>query len=156
MNTHSDDFFLIPIPREHLAKGLRLAADLIDGGTTPQIKPAKEEAPPFAEEARWRFRAFTKGELLQLKQALSAKSAAKVMLDLCANSPGGLIGFDDIAKKASVHVDYARGQVGALTKHCKRLFGDPSWPVNAHWGAGGVQKMSYSMLPETAELWKSI
>ena len=160
MHTQSTEICLVPVPVRYLSIVYRALADELSVGVQARPEPIKAQPgaddPPFLDEATHRYRSFSKSELVQLKRELHPGSAVLVMLNDCAAQPGKPLGLDEIARRAGVSIQKARGQVSALTKHCNRLFQNRLWPVQGHWGLGGIKQMSYEMPQGTAELWSSI
>jgi len=154
MNDEETPIVMVPVPVHLLGEVYALLARHMKPAVNLfESRSVRFEATTQEDIGQRRFSA---GELGLLKRSLDLRSGARTMLDLCASRPGDLVTFDEVVSVSGLEPNQVRGQMGAMTKLLKKLFNQPEWPVNYHWGVRGVQQASYEMPAEVARVWNDL
>lgn len=156
-----DSTVLVPVPTWLLPEVYQFLAERMARGPEAagghrlaeptHVYESRRLSPPSESGGR---RNFSAAELGLLKRTLEPRSAARVMLDLCAESPDTPLAYETLVAASLGDNHQVRGQLGALTKILKKLFGSDEWPVTIHYGNQG--QATYIMTEATARLWKTL
>lgn len=93
----------------------------------------------------------------RLRNELKAPAAC-TLLDLTAETPNTWISFAKLVEMSGRSKTQARGDLVALTKAVKRIYGVPKeqarWPVEFQWAAEEQKQAYYRMSESVAKAWK--
>ncbi len=88
---------------------------------------------------------------IELLRAELAYPGARALLDLAAQRAPRPVSLREVSEQTGSRTEQISAELGAMTKLCKRLFGQDAWPVTVRSLSSGA---SYQMDPEVAQLWQ--
>jgi DNA-binding transcriptional ArsR family regulator len=84
---------------------------------------------------------------------LSNTETVTRILDVLCQEPGKQYDMQDLVKALSMEYHTLRGNLAAFTRHLKKHYDSPVWPMQVEWRG---DEALYSLTPEMAALWRSV
>jgi hypothetical protein len=93
---------------------------------------------------------WTRGKV-ELLRAELAYPGARALLDEAAQRAPKSVLLREVSQRTGSRTEQISAELGAMTKLCKRLFGQDAWPLTVRSSPDGA---SYHMDPEIAQWWR--
>jgi Domain of unknown function (DUF4268) len=136
---------LLRVQPPELAAQARAALQQLIDDDSRTVSEAAIRALSTRPSAHW-----TRGKL-ELLHAELAYPGAKALLDLAAQRAPRPVSLREVSERTGSRTEQISAELGAMTKLCKRLFGQDAWPVTVRSSPDGA---IYRMDPEIAQLWQ--
>ncbi len=142
--THAEmeEIVMVPVPRSHLTEVYKVLANPL-GSSAPATEV--EGSVEVQGQGSWNR------SMVERLEAELATPAVRTLIGLTAQRAPKSVSFGEAVAVGGEDANLLRGQLGSLTKMCKRLFGTKIWPMSVRYGEAG--EAVYSMDRTIAGWW---
>lgn len=150
----SSEVVSVPVPKRYLAAVIHALSNAMREEETPTPDGTLAESVDPARRIDW-------SDMEQCKKLRSELRAvaACTLLDMTAEQPDTWVSFAALTKASGRTNDQARGDLVALTKAIKRIYGISTAhvkkPIEVAWAVGGDYQAYYRMSTSIAKAWKA-
>jgi hypothetical protein len=149
-NREPEDVVLVPVPKSKLgvvyeALARSMGESVIAGSSPVAVQASGAVAVQVPGQGKW-----TEAMVDRLEIDFGYK-ATRMLFTMMAERAPRSVSFTEAVTEVGVERNKLRGELAALSKITKRLFGEKTWPCS--WKTSETGEIVYWMEPEVAKWW---